>query len=109
MGAQLRVGAIFFIAVIVPMRWLAGKIHLLAHRKWDVKSMSRPINHMYVAMQKLQFDGSLILDENFMMNIFKPLHRILPEFKEYLNWYFEEKLPLHMIQLIKFASKELKQ
>jgi len=91
MGAQLRVGAIFFIAVIVPMRWLAGKTHLLAHRKWGEKSMARPINYMYKAFQKLQVDGSLILDERFMMSIFKPLHRILPEFKEYLDWYFEEK------------------
>ena len=25
------------------------------------------------------------------MNIFKPLYKKLPELKEYLDWYFEEK------------------
>ena len=33
MIAQLRVGAIFFLSVIVPMRRLSAKNHLLAHRK----------------------------------------------------------------------------
>ena len=30
--AQLRVASIFFVAYIIPMRWLAGKTHTLAHR-----------------------------------------------------------------------------
>jgi hypothetical protein len=34
MIAQLRIGAIFFISIIVPMRWLAGNTHLLAQREW---------------------------------------------------------------------------
>jgi hypothetical protein len=38
--AQLRIAAsIIFIAVVVPMRWLAGKTHELAHCNWSERSM----------------------------------------------------------------------
>ena len=36
-------------------------------------------------------NGRMMLRESFMMNIFKPLYKKLPELKEYLDWYFEEK------------------
>ena len=32
--AELRVALIFFIAFIVPMRWLAGKTNNLSHQYW---------------------------------------------------------------------------
>jgi hypothetical protein len=91
MIAQLRIGAIFFISIIVPMRWLAGNTHILAHREWGEKHMARSIDLVYDAMLKIQKNSKLFLKEDFMMNILKPLYSQLPELEDYLTWYFEEK------------------
>ena len=47
MIVQLRVGATFFLSVIVPMRWLSAKTHLLAHHKWGEKHMDSAIDCVY--------------------------------------------------------------
>jgi hypothetical protein len=91
MIAQLRIASIIFIAVVVPMRWLAGKTHELGHRNWSERSMGRAVDLMYNAFVEVESDGELMLDEDFMMNIFSPLYAELPELKEYLTYYFEEK------------------
>ena len=49
MIAQLRIASIVFMAVVVPMRWLAGKTHELAHHNWSERSMGRAIDLMYDA------------------------------------------------------------
>ena len=36
MIAQLHLGAVYYMVIVVPMRWLAGNTHLLQHRKWEV-------------------------------------------------------------------------
>ena len=46
MIAQLRIASIVFMAVVVPMRWLAGKTHKLAHRNWSERSMGRAVDLM---------------------------------------------------------------
>jgi len=91
MIAQLRIASIIFIAVVVPMRWLAGKTHELGHRNWSERSMGRAVDLMYNAFVEVESDGELMLDEDFIMNIFSPLYAELPELKEYLTYYFEEK------------------
>jgi hypothetical protein len=40
---------------------------------------------------EVESDGELMLDEDFIMNILSPLYAELPELKEYLTYYFEEK------------------
>ena len=91
MVAQLRVGAIFFMSVIVPMRWLAGNTHLLEHRKWGEADMCMAVDLVYNTFLKVETNGRLMLCESFIMKIFKPLYKKLPELEEYLDWYFEEK------------------
>ena len=91
MIAQVRVASIFFISVIVPWRWLAGKCHELGHNDWGEKDMSIICDLVFDAFALIEEDGEKLLDEDFMMNIFAPLYDQLPEFKEYLTWYFEEK------------------
>jgi hypothetical protein len=49
MIAQLRIASIVFMAVVVPMRWLAGKTHELAHHNWSERSMGRATDLMYDA------------------------------------------------------------
>jgi len=91
MIAQLRIASIVFIAVVVPMRWLAGKTHELAHRNWSERSMGRAVDLMYNAFVEVESNGELMLDEDFIMGIFSPLYEELPEFKAYLEYFFEEK------------------
>ena len=91
MIAQVRVASIFFISVIVPWRWLAGKCHELGHNDWGEKDMSVICDLVYDAFALIEEDGEKLLDEEFIMNIFSPLYNQLPEFEEYLTWYFEEK------------------
>jgi hypothetical protein len=45
----LRIASIVFMAVVVPMRWLAGKTHELAHHNWSERSMGRATDLMYDA------------------------------------------------------------
>jgi hypothetical protein len=89
--AQLRVASILFLAVVVPMRWLAGKTHELAHRGWGERLMGRAIDLLHVAFSKVQEDPSLLLDYDFIMNIFEPLYGDLPELEEFLEFYREDK------------------
>ena len=53
MIAQLRVGAIFF-SVIVPLRWLSAKTHLLEHRKWGENHMASAFDCGYKKCQKIK-------------------------------------------------------
>ena len=87
MIAQLRVGAIFFLSVIVPMRWLSAKTNLLAHRKWGEKYMDNVIDCVYKKCQKIKDPPALIIQHTFMMNILSKLYRNMTDLKEYLNWY----------------------
>ena len=91
MIAQLRLCSIFFLTIIVPMRWLASNTFKLAHRNWGEKSMGRVIDLIYDAFVAIQSDGSLILDYDFMMGIFADLQKEMPEFNTYMTWFFEEK------------------
>ena len=91
MIAQLRIASIVFMAVVVPMRWLAGKTHELAHCNWSERSMGRAVDLMYNAFVQVESDGEKMLDEDFIMNIFSPLYAELPELEEYLTYFFEEK------------------
>ena len=91
MIAQLRMGGIFFMSIIVPMRWLSGNTHLLEHRQWGEKHMAKSIDLVYEAFLKIERNPKLFLKEDFMMNIFKPLYEQLPELEDYMSWYFEEK------------------
>ena len=47
MIAQLRVGSIFVLSILVPMRWLSANTHILEHRKWGEKNMACAINCVY--------------------------------------------------------------
>ena len=74
------------------MRWLAGKTHELAHRNWGERSMGKAIDLLYSTFTLIQRTPSLLLDYEFIMNIFDPLYEQLPEFEEYIQFYREEKM-----------------
>ena len=45
--AQLQVGSVFFLSILVPMRWLSANTHLLEHWKWGEKNMACVIDCVY--------------------------------------------------------------
>jgi hypothetical protein len=81
--AMLRAASIIFLVVIVPMRWLAGKTHELGHRNWGKRSMGKAYDCLHEAFLNIKSKPELYLDYDFMMNIFKPLYKQLPELKEF--------------------------
>ena len=78
-------------AVLLPMRWLAGNTHLLQHRKWGEKNFSIVLDLTYDAFQEIEEDPAKFMDEGFMMSIYQPLYAQLPELEDHLQWYFEGK------------------
>ena len=54
MIAQLRVGSIFFLSILVPMRWLSANTHLLEHRKGGEKNMACDIDCVYKNYLKIK-------------------------------------------------------
>ena len=53
--------------------------------------MGRAVDLLYSACHEFRDNGELFLDYNFMMSIFSPLYEKLPEFGEYMEFFFEEK------------------
>ena len=89
MIALSRLMSILRFSIIVPMRWLSGKTHTLSDNYWSVKSMFRAVDFLYDAMLKLKKYGWKILDEQFMLNIFKPLK--LKTLDKYVKYIFDFK------------------
>ena len=92
MMAQLRVGSIFFLSVLFPMRWLSANTHLLEHRKWGENNMACAIDCVYKKSLNIKERQALILQKSFMLSIFSNLYRKLPELKDYLDWHRGEKM-----------------
>ncbi len=53
--------------------------------------MGRAITLLHDSFVEIQSDGSLLLEQDFIMNIFSPLYKEIPPLKEYLNYHIEEK------------------
>ena len=92
MIAQLRVGSIFFLSILVLTRRLSANTHFLEHRKWGENNMACAINFVYKKYLKINEHPALILQKSFMLSIFLNLYRKLPELKDYLDWHRGEKM-----------------
>ena len=73
------------------MRWPAGNTHKLAEYGWEERSMGRAIALLHDVFVEIQSDGSLLLEQDFIMNIFSPLYNKIPPLKQYLDYHVEEK------------------
>jgi hypothetical protein len=49
------------------------------------------LSFLHDAFVEVQCDGALLLDENYIMNIFSPLYDEIPPLKEFLDYHFVEK------------------
>ena len=92
MIAQLRVGSIFFLSILVPMRWLSANTHLMEHRRWGEKNMACAIDCVYKKSLKIKERPDLIIWKSFMLSIFSNLYRKLPVLKDYLDWHRGENM-----------------
>ena len=104
--AQLQVALVMFLAVIVPMCWLAGNMHMPAHQNWGERSMGLAIDLLHAAFIKVREEPKLILDYEFIMTIFEPFYEQLPKFSDYMDYYKEEK-ERHVIGSMKLSDRVL--
>lgn len=89
--AMLRVLSILHISVALPLRWLAGNVQDLEEYGFGVLDMGWTVDLMEAAFEEIAKDGSKLLDEDFMMNIFKEIIDKVALFRDYLQFMFEEK------------------
>ena len=86
--AQLRVALILHLRVVLLMRWLAGNTHKLMVGE---STPWRELFLYYIAFVEIQSDGLLLLQQDFIVNIFFPLYEEIPPLKQYLDYHFEVK------------------
>eukprot|EP00956_Cyclotella_meneghiniana_P014747 scaffold22205_cov76-Cyclotella_meneghiniana.AAC.14 len=90
--ALLRVLSILHISICVPTRWLAGKSHELKEYNFGYYDMGKALDLMETAFESIINDGSLIYDEDFMMNsIFAEISDTVDPFREYLQYMWVKK------------------
>ena len=76
----------------MPFRWLAGKTHRLKYYKnWGAPSMARVIDTLRDKMNAISKKPELILNEKFMIDIFKEYREELPPFQAYWDEIFNKK------------------
>ena len=86
MVALLRVLSILHIAVCMPEIWLAGNTEHLAQYIFGTVSMGRTVDMLLEeAFIKISSDGALLLDEDFIVNIFSDIVDEVEPFEKYLN------------------------
>ena len=89
-AAVARLWSIFHLAIIILMRWLAGKTHKFAHRKWGYISMGKVMDKLKKELQSIVNTPELIHDQYFMMGLITVWEEGLPEFKEYRHDVIEK-------------------
>jgi hypothetical protein len=53
--------------------------------------MGRTVDLMKIYLKRIACDGEMLLNEEFMMNIFQPIVNQVEPFVEYLEFTFEKK------------------
>jgi len=91
MIALVRLLSILHLSICMPFRYLAGKSHEFKQYGWGAADMGRVLDTLYDKMQMLLHEPTLILDQSFMMDIFKQYREELPPFDEYWEIIFKKK------------------
>ena len=99
MVALSRVMAIVHFKIALPMRWLAGSTHIIGALgyDWSARSMGKAIDALHDALVKIEDNGELFLDEQFMTDIFSKIdedeqgkRQPLEPLKEAMEYYMGE-------------------
>jgi hypothetical protein len=91
MIALVRLLSILHLSICMPFRYLAGKSHEFKQYGWGAADMGQVLDTLYDNMQMLHHEPTLILDQSFMMDIFKQYREELPPFHEYWEIIFKTK------------------
>ena len=75
----------------MPLRWLDANCGDLEQYDFGVADMATVVDIMDKAFLQVVNDGRKLLDEDFMMEMFKKLTDKIPPLKEYLDFVFNEK------------------
>ena len=84
--------SIIHMSVCMPFRWLAWKTHSLKeYKNWGPPSMARVIDMLREKMNAIPEKPELILNEQFIIDIFKEYREELPPFQAYWDEMFNNK------------------
>ena len=81
MVSLLRVLYILNISLCLTLQWLVGNCVGLGKYGFGVADMPKAVDLMYKAFSEITKDGNLMLDDDFMMNIFEPFEEKINPFK----------------------------
>ena len=88
MVSLLRILSILNISLCLTLRWIAVNCGDLGKYGFVVVDMPKAVDLMDKAFAEITKDGNLMLDDDFMMNIFEPLAKKIKPFKEYFTYMF---------------------
>ena len=89
--ATSRLVAILNVAACMPVSWLAGNTHKLAHHNWGARSIGRVFDIFHTSLNNILYDITLIQDKSTMMFIFQEIVEKLPQFKAFLFYELHNK------------------
>ena len=85
MVSLLRVFYIMHTSLCLPLLWLAGNCCDLRKFGFWVVDTPKAVDLMYKTFAETNKVRNLMLNDDFMMNIFEPLAKKINRFKEYLT------------------------
>ena len=86
-----RLFAILNVAVCMPVCWLSGNTHKLAHHNWGACSIGRVFDILHTPLNNILDDSTLIHYISTMVFIFQDMLGELPEYKAFLVYEFQNK------------------
>ncbi len=89
--AMLRLLAILHVSVTIPHSWLLGRYGDFSEHDFCLYDMGLTVGLLEHVFSAIKQDCKLILNEEYMMNIFGPIVEKVPPFQKYLQHMFEEK------------------
>ena len=73
------------LSIVVPVCWVSGNSHAFSAHAWSVRSIDRLVDLLETKMFELSNDTSLIMKEEFMMNIFSALQDEIESYDEHIK------------------------
>ena len=89
--ALLWVLSILYIAICLPTRWLAGNAKDLGQYGFCYYDMGSVLDLMEDRFEEISSDGSLMINEDYMMDMFSLTVINVDPFVVYLEFMFTEK------------------
>ncbi len=102
--AVARLWSILHIAIIMPIRWLAEKVHELEEYGWGPITLGKVLDKLKDDLESLIDQTNLIHNELFMIGIMDPWANELKPFREYMEHAFEKKKPFWLQTQVQWLS-----